>query len=67
MYSSGDVSFNLLSKPLNRVACFYLLFSILKLTYICAAKTPTIMTSKELIALEDKYGAYNYTFTCSTF
>ena len=39
---------------------FIYFFSILKLTYICAAKIPIIMTSKELIALEDKYGAHNY-------
>ena len=40
---------------------FIYFFSILKLPYICAAKkTRTIMTSQELIALEDKYGAHNY-------
>ncbi|GIS04765.1 MAG: hypothetical protein CM15mP107_3850 [Bacteroidota bacterium] len=39
---------------------FTYFFSILKLTYICFAKTSTIMTSKELIAFEDKYGAHNY-------
>ena len=40
---------------------FFDLFSILKLAYICVAKkSPTIMESKELIALEDKYGAHNY-------
>ena len=40
---------------------FVYFFSILKLTYICVVKkTLTIMTSQELIALEDKYGAHNY-------
>ena len=40
---------------------FIYFFSILKLPYICTAKKKrTIMTSQELIALEDKYGAHNY-------
>ena len=40
---------------------FIYFFSILKLLYICASKKISIiMTSKELIALEDKYGAHNY-------
>ena len=40
---------------------FTYFFSILKLPYICSAKkTRTIMTSQELIALEEKYGAHNY-------
>ena len=40
---------------------FIYFFSILKLTYICASKKTDInMTSQELIALEDKYGAHNY-------
>ena len=40
---------------------FIYFFSITKLPYICASKKiRIIMTSKELIALEDKYGAHNY-------
>ena len=40
---------------------FYILFFNSKINlHLSAKKTPTIMTSQELIALEDKYGAHNY-------
>ena len=38
----------------------YFFFNSKITLHLCIKKIPTIMTSQELIALEDKYGAHNY-------